>query len=164
MRKLCDQVESQVRCLNALGHDAKSYGLMLIPIFMNRLPEDMKIIISRKLGTDVWDIQQILDIFKTELQAREKVQFSGSKSAKNSHEMSGSCLVSSTHRPHKVNDKNNNRKCVFCNSSGHKPKFCNVVTKPDARNAFTNRSFKQRLHSPLEMFYMFAQASCVNLL
>lgn len=26
LRKLCDQVESQVRCLNALGHDPKSYG------------------------------------------------------------------------------------------------------------------------------------------
>ena len=49
MRSLCDQVESQVRCLNALGHDPKSYGLMLIPVFMSKIPEELKLIINLSL-------------------------------------------------------------------------------------------------------------------
>lgn len=49
IRKLFDQIESQVRSLKSLGLDAKNYGPMLIPVIMSKLPDEIKLIISRKL-------------------------------------------------------------------------------------------------------------------
>lgn len=128
MRKLCDQVESQVRCLNALGHDPKSYGLMLIPVFMTKIPEEFKLIISRKLEKDVWDIQMILDAFKLELEAREKVQVSLPNPFSGHSDIPLSTLHISNSKSVKT------LKCVFC-SNDHKPQHCTVVSKVPARLA-----------------------------
>ena len=78
LRSLCDQVEAQVRSFNALGLDANNYGPMLIPVFLCKIPEELNLIISRKFGKEVWDISIILDTFKLEVEAREKIQFSSS--------------------------------------------------------------------------------------
>ena len=131
LRSLCDQVERQVRCLNALGHDPKSYGLMLVPIFMTKLPEELKIFISRKLGKEVWDIQIILDAFKQEIEAREKVQFSipDNNTNTSNYEMSGTSL----HINSKIMPRQNSRECPFCHQVGHKAQNCTVVSKPSAR-------------------------------
>ena len=131
LRSLCDQVERQVRCLNALGHDPKSYGLMLVPIFMIKLPEELKILISRKLGKEVWDIQIILDAFKQEIEAREKVQFSipDNNTNTSNYKMSGTSL----HINSKIMPRQNSRECPFCHQVGHKAQNCTVVSKPSAR-------------------------------
>ena len=76
LRKLSDQVETNIsRCLESLGLDPKSYGPLLIPIFMKKLPEEMKLIISREFDKVVWDIRVILEAIKREVQAREKLVF-----------------------------------------------------------------------------------------
>ena len=70
LRRLSDQVETNVRCL-----EPKSYGPLLITVFMGKLPEELKLIISREFDKVVWDIRIIIDAFKRELQAREKNKF-----------------------------------------------------------------------------------------
>ena len=42
-----------------------SYGPMLIPIVMWKLPENLKLTITRQFGQDLWDIKLILVSFKT---------------------------------------------------------------------------------------------------
>ena len=89
MRNLCDNVESQVRCLNALGQEAKNYGAILVPIFMQKIPEELKLIISRKLEKEnSWDIQFILNSFKLELEAREKIFATNSSKANSEFQLS----------------------------------------------------------------------------
>ena len=73
LRSLYDEIETQVRSLNCLGINSNSYGPMLVPVLMGELPEELKLIISRQLGKNIWDVQVIIELFRKELEAREKI-------------------------------------------------------------------------------------------
>ena len=46
---------------------------MLVPVLMGKLPEELKLIISTQLGKNIWDVQVIIELFRKELEAREKI-------------------------------------------------------------------------------------------
>ena len=48
---------------------------MLIPIVLEKLPNDIKLELSRMLGTDKWKIDEFLEILKEEIVARESCSF-----------------------------------------------------------------------------------------
>ena len=50
LRHLYDMVESNIRSLRALGVAADSYGNLLSPILVNKLPNELRLIIGRKIG------------------------------------------------------------------------------------------------------------------
>jgi len=54
---LHDQVES-------LEVPLDSYGNLLSSLFMNRLPQDLRLIISREIGDEEWNIDQLMKIVK----------------------------------------------------------------------------------------------------
>ena len=66
LRRVYDEVETQVRSLNCLGLEAANYGPMYIPVLFGKLPDELKLIISRQSGKNVWGIKIILNAFKTE--------------------------------------------------------------------------------------------------
>lgn len=107
----------------------KVTGMMLIPIFMSKIPEDLKILISRVIGKEVWDIEKNLETFKQELEAREKVNFTACENSESNYEFSGTSLYVNG----KILPGKTNRKCPFCQNPGHKPQNCSVVTKMSAR-------------------------------
>ena len=72
LRQLFDAVESNVRGLKALGVSATSYGGLLSPILMSRLPSDLRLIISRELSSDEWDVEVVMEIIQREIEARER--------------------------------------------------------------------------------------------
>ena len=45
IRAVLDNLEIQVRGLQALGIDSAQYGALLIPIFMEKLPEELPLIV-----------------------------------------------------------------------------------------------------------------------
>ena len=72
IRQIYDQVEIHVRGLQAQGVDSAQYGALLIPIMMAKLPEDLRLILSRQFCGDNWNLDELLKAFKTELEARER--------------------------------------------------------------------------------------------
>ena len=72
LRKLHDTVESNVRSLKSLGVPRESYGGLLSSILMNKLPQEFRLVITREMGNDDWQLDQLLTIFKRELEARER--------------------------------------------------------------------------------------------
>lgn len=89
MRKLYDERTSQVRNLENLGLNATNSGPILapMPVLMSKLPEQLKLIISREFcNEEIWDINKVLNKFKVEIQAREKVGFVASEHSRNSVE------------------------------------------------------------------------------
>ena len=60
LRSLYDQVESHIRALHTSGVNPEHYGALLIPIILERLPDDIKLQLSRKLGTKSWQIYAFL--------------------------------------------------------------------------------------------------------
>ena len=49
LRKLYDTLESHVRSLKSLGLPSDSYGSLLSSITMNKLPQELRLIISREI-------------------------------------------------------------------------------------------------------------------
>ena len=68
LRKLHDTVESNVRSLKSLGVPRETYGGLLSSILMIKLPQDFRLVITREMGNDDWQLDQLLATFKRELE------------------------------------------------------------------------------------------------
>ena len=71
IRAVLDNLEIQVRGLQALGTDSAQYGALLIPIFMEKLPEELRLILSRE-HKDNWELTSVIKAVKNEVEARER--------------------------------------------------------------------------------------------
>jgi hypothetical protein len=71
LRFVYDRISVNVRGLEALGVKASQYGSLLIPVLMSKLPQDIRFQIARKTSKEVWDISEILDVIRNEVEARE---------------------------------------------------------------------------------------------
>ena len=71
LRAIYDKIHANVRGLEALGIGAEQYGSFLIPIVMDRLPADVCLQIARVTTKDIWEIDELLQVLRTEVEARE---------------------------------------------------------------------------------------------
>ena len=104
---------------------------------MKKLPEEMKLIISREFDKVVWDIRVILEAFKREVQAREKLVLIKSSNSEQeyiskSKYSSGLTLYQQVSR--------GSPKCVFCSKTDHKPQDCVEVSNVQQRAAILKNS------------------------
>ena len=154
LRDLHDEIEVNVRCLKNLDVASSTYGPMLINIVMNKLPNDVKLIVSRSMAAaslevteDKWKIDELLKHLKQEIDSREMCYlvagFSPSGSNPNSpdskrrggkgNEYTSSSLVNPTDEPPPAS------KCVYC-SQKHASWKCMVVTDVNKRKSILIRS------------------------
>ena len=85
LRKIYNSSETSVRNLADLSQGITSFGTLLISIIFDRISTELKLLISRNFK-NVFDLDILIEIFKEELFARERVQpFDGNKNG-NSHE------------------------------------------------------------------------------
>eukprot|EP00794_Sanderia_malayensis_P006305 gene6305-7026_t len=75
LRLLFDKTETAVRSLRSIGIPIESYGTVLSPVIMSKIPNELRLIISRKTS-DVWELDDILNYFGEELTLREQCSFS----------------------------------------------------------------------------------------
>ena len=68
IRGVLDNLEIQVRGLHALGIDSAQYGALLIPILMEKLPEELRLIVS----WDNLELTSAIQAVKSEVEARER--------------------------------------------------------------------------------------------
>ena len=75
VRRFYDTLEIYCRGLQSLGADPKAYGTFLVNLLLQKLPEEIQLIISRKLselhGDGDWELPKLLEILKVEIEARE---------------------------------------------------------------------------------------------
>ena len=81
LRELYDQVEAHVRALQALGVESGSYGKLLIPPLMGKLPTNVCLIISRCVDKQEWDLDVILRAFDSEIETKERCELIGKNSS-----------------------------------------------------------------------------------
>ena len=92
MRRLYDAVKTNIRGLKSLGVDRESYGTLLSPVILKKLPQDLRLITSRQVADDEWNLDSILIILLSEIEARERVGVSNSKSRKDRKQPTGVSL------------------------------------------------------------------------
>ena len=72
LRRLHDDVESHIQGLKSLGVAPELYGALLSPVLLNKLPPELRFIISRKVTDSTLDVDSLLKTVEDELIAREQ--------------------------------------------------------------------------------------------
>ena len=70
-----DAIESNIRSLMTMEKNPSHYGSLLIPVISERLPDSIKLIVTRKLGKNNWHISDFINCIKEEVDARENCGF-----------------------------------------------------------------------------------------
>ena len=60
LQQLYDSVETHMRGLKSLGVSAETYGSLLSPVFVNKLPVEMRVLISRQVSEASWSLEELL--------------------------------------------------------------------------------------------------------
>ena len=71
LRVVYVKIKVNVRGLESLGVGADQYGSFLIPVIMSKLPVDVRLHIARVSTKDVWEIKELLEVIRREVDARE---------------------------------------------------------------------------------------------
>ena len=72
IRPLYDSIKTHIWSLKTLTISPETYGAPLVPLILAKIPEEMRLHISRNVGKNDWKIDELLKEFKTELEARER--------------------------------------------------------------------------------------------
>ena len=128
LRMFYNKVEITIRNIKSLNIEPSDYGSLLIPVLTSKLPTDLRTLFARKFSDRVCELNELLILFKNELQAKERSFSSGynprEKQDRNSNFSTSSLLLRSG---------NAKLSCVFCESSNHSSNRCPKVTDPKIR-------------------------------
>ena len=75
LRELHDNVESNVQALGNLVVSYEQFGSLLRPIILEKLPNMIKLQISRKLESGNWEVQDFPACIDEEIFARENCEY-----------------------------------------------------------------------------------------
>lgn len=128
LRQLHDLIESHVRRLKSLGVSSNSYGSLLSSAIMNKLPQDLRLIVSRE-AKDEWDLDRILDVFRSELEAIERAKGTDDHlSTKYPYNKSRKGLTTDA----ALFANESKPTCTYCRED-HSSNSCKTVTNVEAR-------------------------------
>ena len=137
LRIFHDSVESHVRSLLSLNIDSKSYGTLLTPIIMEKLPLQVRLILGRDLQGEGWDLTKLLCTLKTELSVRESCV----NSSKYSNPTCGENFNENKYTASALLANHSKIKCAFCKESHYSDK-CTNVTDAEMRKNILQKSAK----------------------
>ena len=72
LRRLYDHVELHTRSLKSLGVESESYGGLLASVLLNKLSQELQLLVSRKIGESEWKLDDIIRVVGEETQVRER--------------------------------------------------------------------------------------------
>ena len=75
LRELHDNVESNVQALGNLVVNYEQFGSLLRPIILEKIPNMIKLQISRKLESGNWEVQDFPPYIDEEIFARENCEY-----------------------------------------------------------------------------------------
>ncbi|XP_066923450.1 uncharacterized protein [Clytia hemisphaerica] len=133
LRKLYDTVESNVRALKSTGIEKETLGPMLIPIVLEKLPNVVRLHLSRTLGSNTWDITEFLKAINEEILARENFDYLKGPEAENSNSKKRSSMNFGGAQQRK-------KFCRFCQSTDHYSDQCTIVTTNSARREILKKN------------------------
>ena len=147
VRHFSDQVETHCRALDALGVSSGNYGSLLILLLPKKLPNDIRLIISRKIDPEsgTMSLMMLLNFLKIEKMARERSHVS-------EKETMTKFIVESPKRHTNVkkfpvssaalitSERNSQRKstCIFCRGA-HNSGDCKIVNNLNYRRLQLNK-------------------------
>ena len=130
LRELYDTLESHVRSLKSLGLPSGSYGSLLSSIIMSKLPQELRLIISREIKDQEWQLDTIMRVLESELEARERAVCHDESLLSAEGQAFPTFKMRTTTSA--LFTKHSGPTCTYCKQS-HPSNSCKMVTNPAAR-------------------------------
>lgn len=138
LRRLHDQVESQVRGLRALGIPAESYGSLLAPVILSKLPQELRLIVSREVREGRWHLDELMRVIDVEIKARERASNTATSSTNGSRQPKAPDRGLPTNATLFSSDSLV-PKCSYCRQQ-HSSVSCRTVTDPAERKQILRKA------------------------
>ena len=129
LRRMFDNISCHIRSLKSLGVESDSYGSLLCPVFLKKIPADLQLIISRRVSEDDWNLDCLMLAIEEVKTAKERVSAGRGHppTPRNEHKppstaatlLSGETFYTQT-------------PCCYCNQP-HPPSDCHTVMQVAAR-------------------------------
>ena len=68
------KIEAHVRGLQVLDVPTETYGSLLVPVLMTKLPEDIRLLVGREIKDNEWNVSEILKLLRNEVENRERCE------------------------------------------------------------------------------------------
>ena len=126
-----DFVETHVHGLRSLGVLSDSYGSLLSSVLINKLPQEFRLIVSRRVKDEDWSLQAIMEVIEQEIEATERAMVAsvapGKKPGRD--QPTAMTLLSS----------NSEALCCYCQQT-HPASSCKNVTRVEARKEILRKA------------------------
>ena len=128
LRELYDNVECNVRALENPGVSYEQFGSLLIPMILEKLPNMIKLQISRELGNGNWNVQDFQGCISEEILARKNYEYLKRDNFEDP-------------KPTSTFSTSPNLKCyVFCKKGNHYSNQCKFITDVKLRCEFLKKN------------------------
>ena len=135
---LYDKLEANLRGLDTLGISSSAYGDLLIYILIKKIPEVLRLIITKQFDGETWDLRKILKSLKTELEERERIKFmSSNTNTSTSDQMPGQFRQPAIAGP-LISTNRSSPSCTYCKGA-HSSVNSNIITDISARKEFLRK-------------------------
>ena len=133
LRRLFDNISSHMRSLASLKVKEETYGSLLCPVLINKIPPDVQLIVCRKAPEADWELKTLMSAIEEEIVARERPGPSSPPCRpKNKPSLTATTLVAK--EPSTVTHL-----CCYCNQQ-QRATDCTVVTQVDERKQLLRRA------------------------
>ena len=138
LRKLFDFISSHVCSLASLGVESDTFGGLLCPVLINKIPADLQLIISRKVSEADWNLDILMKAIEEEIVARERVSAGSNRlpvrrtTSEPKTPPTAATLVSGE-------PANAQAPCCYCGQP-HYPTDCDTIMTIDARKQLLRRN------------------------
>ena len=127
LRSFHDSVENHIRGLSALGQSRDSYGALLVPIILGKLPVEIKQNLARDHPAFEWSIDELREAILKEIRIFEAGVHITPHSLTDPPSMTATFYAGAPQPHHKTNRGGKDRVCVYCKGT-HSATNCNVIT------------------------------------
>lgn len=61
--------------MRSLGVASESYGSLLSSVLISKLPQELRIVVSREVTSGDWDLDRLMEIVEKEIDAKERAAY-----------------------------------------------------------------------------------------
>ncbi|XP_063416451.1 uncharacterized protein LOC134698089 [Mytilus trossulus] len=132
LKNFYDSMENYIRGLEGMGQTHESYGSLLVPIILNKIPGNIRQNMVRIHGNDRWNLQLLRDAIQHEITIQEAGQSLNCYESESEYTPT-SAFIASTNRNYDSKNRNlTSKPCIYCNDI-HAPTACMKVKNLDDR-------------------------------
>ena len=132
LQSFYNAIERHIRSLSTLGKSVDSYGDLLVPIILNKLPQKTRKNMVRDHNSNEWTLRDLQEAIRKEVRVFES-ELVTSHHPQSLHP-TAAFHAGATNQPNAANQ----RSCAFCKGS-HSPTHCDVITDKQARKEFVTQ-------------------------